>query len=377
MPTRSQLPLWLILSSILAGGLWLSALFFQPSGELQRGRVVEIVQETSINLDSGATGWQQQVQVSGTDRDGLVSVGSEFQPLQESQKLSVGQEVIFRQDAETLSIQDTYRLGGLAALFGVFVLLVVALTGGQGLTALLGMFLTFASLLGGLLPWLLSGGDAFLGASVWAVAVATCTIYLSHGFTRTSHLALISILAVLGVVGLLSVAAVQSLVLTGLGSEEAMFLQAGQFQIPLQGVFLAGILLGVLGILDDICLAQVALVEELFAAKPNIGLKELWQRSLRVGRTHVVSLVNTLILAYASANLPLFLLFLLNQAQQPWWVTLNSEMIVEELVRTLAGSIGLVLAVPISSALASFGLLHLPGILPEKTVKKTTSFHHH
>lgn len=367
----------MILSTILVVLLWLFAVNFQPSGELQRGRVQEIIQETSLELDSGATGWQQQVLVTGTYMDGEVSVGSEFQPLQESQKLSVGQEVILRQDEGTLNIQDTYRLGGLAALFGVFVLLVVALTGGQGLTALLGMFLTFATLLGGLLPWLLSGGDAFLGASIWAVGVATFTIYLSHGFTRTSHLALISILAVLGLVGLLSVAAVQSLTLTGLGSEEAMFLQAGQFQIPLQGVFLAGVLLGVLGILDDICLAQVALVEELFAAKPNITLRELWQRSLRVGRTHVVSLVNTLILAYASANLPLFLLFLLSQAQVPWWVTLNSEMIVEELVRTLAGSIGLVLAVPISSALAAFGLLHLPGILPEKPGNKTQSTHGH
>jgi uncharacterized membrane protein len=140
------------------------------------------------------------------------------------------------------------------------------------------------------------------------------------------------------------------------------------------------VLLGVLGILDDICLAQVALVEELFAAKPTISVRELWQRSLRVGRTHVVSLVNTLILAYASANLPLFLLFLLSQAQVPWWVTLNSEMIVEELVRTLAGSIGLVLAVPISSALAAFGLLHLPEILPEKpgnTSQSSHGHHHH
>jgi uncharacterized membrane protein len=156
-----------------------------------------------------------------------------------------------------------------------------------------------------------------------------------------------------------------------------LFLQAGQFQIPLQGVFLAGILLGVLGILDDICLAQVALVEELFTAKPGITLGELWQRSLRVGRTHVVSLVNTLILAYASANLPLFLMFVLNQAQQPWWVTLNSELIVEEIVRTLAGSIGLVLAVPISSALAAFGLIHLPQILPESPAPSKSHSHRH
>lgn len=377
MVKGTQYKVWLALTVGLVTLLWWQASSFRPSGTIQRARIQEITQENQIATQTGTTGWTQQLTVNANGTLVTVPFGSEFQPLQASQKLQVGQGVLLREEADSFIIQDTYRLAGVAALFGVFAVLVVGLTGGQGLTALLGMVATFASLLTGLIPWLLSGGDPILGASVWAVAVATVTIYLSHGFKRTSHLALISILVVLATVGLLSVAAVQSLYLTGLGSEEAMFLQAGQFQIPLQGIFLAGILLGVLGILDDICLAQVALVEELFTAKPNITLAELWQRSLRVGRTHVVSLVNTLILAYASANLPLFLMFVLNQAQQPWWVTLNSELIVEEIVRTLAGSIGLVLAVPISSALAAFGLIHLPQILPESPEPVTPHSHKH
>lgn len=324
-------------------------------------------------------GFQQNVTLilPLTDQEVTTSVGGEFQPLQEGQRLSLHDDVLVAETEIGMVMLDRYRLPGIAALAGVFIVLVIGLTGRQGVAALAGMTLTFVTLIGGLLPWLISGGDPMTGTTVWAISMAVLTTYLSHGWNRTSHLALVSILVVLGLVGMLSQAAVMSLGLTGFGSEEALFLQVGAANIPMRGIFLAGILLGVLGVLDDICLAQVALVEELHAAKPGITLAELWQRSLRVGRTHVVSLVNTLILAYASANLPLFLLFILNQQQLPWWAALNSEVFAEEIVRTLAGSIGLVLAVPVSSALAAWGLLHLKDVLPEKSAAPNHQHHHH
>ncbi len=356
---------------------------FSPKHGLQRAKVVDSVTESVAENEFSAGGVWQALEIETGGETHTLQYGSDFQPLQASQVLKPGQSILVAstsKESSDLSVVDVYRLTGVAILFSIFTLLVVALTGAQGLRALLGMALTFASLLGGLLPWLLQGGDPVLGASIWAMVVATGTIYLSHGVNRTSHVALLSILGVLTLVGLLSLAAVQSLHLTGLGSEEAMFLQVGALALPLQGIFLAGILLGVLGILDDICLAQVALVEELFFAKSGMQMQELWERALRVGRTHVVSLVNTLILAYASANLPLFILFLLNEGNQPWWAILNSELIVEEIVRTLAGSIGLILAVPISTLFAAFALLHLPQIMsdtPQASKKKTLHSHHH
>ena len=132
---------------------------------------------------------------------------------------------------------------------------------------------------------------------------------------------------------------------------------------------MGGIILGALGVLDDITVSQVAVVFQLRAAKKDITFQELYKRGLTVGKDHVASLVNTLVLAYAGANLPLFLLFTLNQ-QTPDWVTLNSEVIVEEIIRTLTGSIGLVLAVPLATFLAAFVALRVP-------ITKIDDFHAH
>ena len=122
--------------------------------------------------------------------------------------------------------------------------------------------------------------------------------------------------------------------------------------INLRGLLLGGIIIGVLGILDDITTAQAAATEEIFKANRRLGFSELYSRAFSVGREHITSLVNTLVLAYAGASLPLFLLFTLHI--QPWWVTLNSETIAEEIVRTLVGSMTLTLAVPITTGLAAY-----------------------
>lgn len=371
---------WLIGAVCFCAGLILLSREFIPTGFVQRALVTEVEEQYFEANDAIPAGWAQTLTLQLPNQGPVLTshAGAEYQPLQEAQRLTPGDEVLVShsQESGTLLL-DRYRLPGVAVLFGIFVAVVVALTGKQGIFALGGMTLTFATLLGVLLPWLLSGGDPVLATSVWAICMAVTTIYLSHGWNRTSHLALLSLLAVLALVGLLSQAAVASLGLSGFGSEEAMFLQVGANTVSLQGFFLAGVLLGVLGVLDDICLAQVAVVEELAAAKPDIEIRELWQRSMRVGRTHVVSLVNTLVLAYASANLPLFLLFIMNQAQLPWWAALNSELITEEVVRTLAGSIGVVLAVPVSSALAAFGLKHWSEIMPGTPKSHHKHSHHH
>ena len=121
----------------------------------------------------------------------------------------------------------------------------------------------------------------------------------------------------------------------------------------LRGLLLGGIILGALGVLDDITTGQAAAVDELRRANPAFPVRELYRRGLSVGTEHITSLVNTLFLAYAGASLPLFILFTIYD-EAPLWVTLNSEFIAEELVRTLVGSVALILAVPITTILASF-----------------------
>ena len=149
-------------------------------------------------------------------------------------------------------------------------------------------------------------------------------------------------------------------------SEEAFFLQATPEKIfNLRGILLAGIIIGTLGVLDDITTAQAAVVEELHKAQTSFNMRELFTRASSVGREHIISLVNTLVLAYTGASLPLLLLFEIYE--RPVWLVLNSEIIIEEIVRMLVGSTALILAVPLTTGLAAWYY----GRYRKKTEKQT------
>lgn len=143
--------------------------------------------------------------------------------------------------------------------------------------------------------------------------------------------------------------------LTGLGSEDAYALKFGDTSsINFQGLLLGGIIIGALGVLDDVTTSQSAAIFELHDVNPKLKFLSLFKRGINIGREHISSLVNTLVLAYAGAALPVFLFFILNPGGYPLWFTINSEFVSEEIVRTLIGSITLILAVPITTFLASF-----------------------
>jgi uncharacterized membrane protein len=141
--------------------------------------------------------------------------------------------------------------------------------------------------------------------------------------------------------------------LFGYGTSDSAVLSFGyQAGIDMRGILLAGIIIGTLGVLDDVTTSQTEAVTQLRAANSSLSTRELFVRAMAIGRHHIASLVNTLVLAYAGSSLPLFLLFSLNQAD-PWWVILNSEFIAEEIVRTLVGSSILILAVPLATIIAA------------------------
>jgi uncharacterized membrane protein len=176
-------------------------------------------------------------------------------------------------------------------------------------------------------------------------------LYLAHGFNARTTTAMLGTLASLAITGLLAVVFVEATKFTGFGSEEAVFLQISAQQVNLQGLLLGGIIIGTLGVLDDVTVTQASSVWELHAANPNLGTTGLYRAALRIGRDHIASTVNTLVLAYVGASLPLLLLFTLSN--RPLGDVLTSEVMAEEIVRTLVGSIGLVASVPITTALAS------------------------
>nr|MBP9700699.1 YibE/F family protein [Candidatus Woesebacteria bacterium] len=324
-----------------------------------RATVTAIVEEQELRAEN-KVGYIQKLEVARSDTNEKVHivVGSTFQPIEASRKLRVGQSIVVSELVENnqstwVLVDSHFRLPTLGMLAIVFFLLVVGIARVQGVLSIVGMVVSFAVLLAFVVPQILTGANPLFISILASMVIGAASMYLSHGINLKSHIAFGSIIVTLTVVTLLSSFVLQISGMQGTGSEEAVFLQIDPAnKVNLQGLLLAGIVLGTLGILDDICIAQVSVIKELIQAKPSIQFKELLSRGLSIGKDHIASLVNTLILAYAGASLPLFLLFVQNNTR-PWWVVLNDEMIAEEIVRTLSGSIGLVLAVPLTTLLAA------------------------
>jgi uncharacterized membrane protein len=183
--------------------------------------------------------------------------------------------------------------------------------------------------------------------------IIPATFYPSHGFNRKTHIAVFSTLIALVATGFLAKFFINFAKLSGLSSEEAGFLQVLNPEVSsMQGLLLAGIIIGVLGVLDDVTVSQASIVGQLKSANPELNTRQLYVRAMKVGHDHISSMVNTLVLVYAGASLPLLLLF--TDAAKPFIELVNYEIIADEVVRTLVGSIGLILAVPITTLLASW-----------------------
>jgi uncharacterized membrane protein len=214
-----------------------------------------------------------------------------------------------------------------------------------------------------------------LVAVLGSAAVAYVALYLAHGFTPLTTVALLGTLAALALTVMLSVIFTAVAHFSGYASEEAIVLGQLAGAVDINGLILAGIVIGALGALDDVTVTQASAVAELRDANPQMSHRALYRSGVRIGRDHIASTVNTLVLAYAGAALPLLLLFVLSQ--QSLGAVANSEVIAVEIVRTLIGSIGLVAAVPITTWLAARVVAtpsHLPEPAPASEVRDERTF---
>lgn len=202
-----------------------------------------------------------------------------------------------------------------------------------------------------IVPSIIDGQDPTLVSLLGSIAIILVSIYLSHGFNKQTTVAVISTSLTLAIAIGLSYLVVNWLGLSGAGSEDAYNLQIGLGEIDLKGLLLGGMIIGTLGVLDDITIGQTAIVTELYRANHKMGVSELVRRGLRVGQEHIASLVNTLVLAYAGASMAVFIFISISDL--PTWVLLNSEFSLEEITRALVGSSALILAVPITTWLAA------------------------
>lgn len=256
---------------------------------------------------------------------------------------------------EQVYIVDYVRNKELFLLLFVFVSLVFFIGRRKGITSFIGMILSFFVIGTFIIPNIVLGNDPLLVSLLGSLFIIPITFYLSHGFNKKTSVAIAGTFFSLVVTGLLAYFFTTLTRLTGLASEEAAFLQAfGSNIVNIKNLLLAGIIIGAMGVLDDITIAQAAVVERLSIANPRYTTRELFTHGMEVGRDHIASLVNTLILVYTGASLPLFLLFY--NTNMSYVMVTNQEIVTTEIVRTLVSSIGIVLAVPLTTILASWQL---------------------
>jgi uncharacterized membrane protein len=287
----------------------------------------------------------------------------DFPDTSTSPNLSVGDRVVlsYTPDADPpfdYSFADRQRRRLLFGLLVAFAFAVVLLGRWHGVGALVGLVFSLVIILRFVLPGLLAGHSAVVVAVIAASAIAYLALYLANGVRPLTTVALLGTLGALAATTALSALVTALAEFSGFSSDDTAMLEVFSGRVDVSGLILAGIVLGSLGALDDMTVTQASAVGELVEANPNITRVELFRRSMRIGRDHVASTVNTLALAYAGAALPTLLLFVLSQ--QSLGTVANSEIVAVEVVRTLVGSIGLVLSVPITTWLATLVVTSRP-----------------
>ncbi len=252
---------------------------------------------------------------------------------------------------ELIYIVDFVRTGAITLLFALFTIVVIVIGRWHGILSILSMVYSFLIIGQFIIPNIASGNDPVFVSLLGGILISPVTFYLSHGFNKKTSVAVGGTVASLLFTGILSVLFVNLTQLTGVTSDEALFVQNMINQnINLKNLLLAGMIIGLLGILDDITVSQAAIVEKLIQTGEKLNNREVFFHAMDVGKDHIASLVNTLVLVYAGASLPLFLLFY--NSGLPFSNAVSSEIVATEIVRTLTGSIGLVTAVPITTLLA-------------------------
>jgi len=253
-------------------------------------------------------------------------------------------------------ITDHVRSGKLLIMTIVFVILILWVGKKQGAKSLIALVLSFVIIMLIIIPLILRSYNPVTVSVFGSVLILAAIIYFTWGWTKKAHVAMFSIIISLIITGLASWFFTTLTKLTGTASEDIMsLLSIGNFVVDFKGLLLAGIILGTVGVLDDVIISQISSVEQLKQANPELGSLELIKRTSKIGIDHLSSMTNTLFLAYAGAALPLLLLFYVKQ--EPFLSfsqIINNEMIATEIVRTLVGSICLTLAVPISTISAAY-----------------------
>lgn len=338
----------------------------QPEGyedKVFKARVLEVLADRVVEDEYGPPARQQNLRALGLEgewknKEFTVEGISEMMVL-ESKTYKAGDVVYINQSIrpnrqDAFFVMDHVRTRALWWMALLFAVAVLAVARWKGLRALLVLIATFAIIIKLIIPPIIAGANPLVVSIFGAIGILFLAIFVTEGINKKSWVAFSAILVSLLVVVGMSEWFTELAKLSGLATEEAIYLlNVGDYAFNLRGLLLAGIVIGALGVLDDTVVSQVSLVKELTQAKPDMKPTALFATAMRVGTDHINAIINTLFLAYAGVSLPLLVLFVIyDQPTLTPEFLINGEMIATEIVRTLAGSIALVLSVPIATLLA-------------------------
>lgn len=331
---------------------------------LFEAKVVQILEERTVKTADGREVVQQNLKLLGLEGEwknkefefkgisDIVAIGANHYKVDD--KVLVNYQ-IGPDGEDVFYIADYIRRWPIYILAFLFTLIIAIVAKAKGIRSLISLILSFAIILKATIPLILAGWNPLLVGIATCLVIFLLMIYITDGWNTKSHLAILSLGIALIIVALLSLLFTSLTRITGMAGEETLFLIGiGKQAIDFKGLFLAGVLIGALGVLDDMVIGQIEAVSQIKEANQKLPVKKVFSMAMKVGNAHIGAMVNTLFLAYAGAALPLLILFSINE---PPFLTfgqvINNELIASEIVRTLVGSIGLALAMPIATFFAS------------------------
>ena len=369
---KKALPLLLLLVAPFAEAQTL----LQDTITFERAQVVEVVSERQGNIPGTETPATYQTLklklLEGPKAGDVITVDNDYLSLRVGESAYVRHAIDGASGRETYAVSEPYRIPALLWLAALFLLCLLVFGGKQGARGLLALAASLFFIVYMLLPGILAGYSPVLVAVGVASLIIIAGSYITHGFNRTTSAAVVGMLATILLTGFIAYVSIHGARLSGYSTEESVTLNfSTQGGLDFVGLLLGSLLIGLLGVLYDAAISQAIAIEELLRAAAHYSRRELFTRGLRIGREHIGALVNTLAIAYAGISLPLLLL-LSTIKTQSIIVTLNQELFATELVRMMVGSIGIILAVPITTVIAVW-MLHGK----EKTLRHEDGGHAH
>ncbi len=347
----------------------------QPDGQYFEKAKVVTVSDSRIETVPGTNIESKSQNVSavivdGTNKGKVIDFKNDYTQLNPGDTFYARHTIDTYSDIDFWSLSDMYRMDKLVILFIIFIIVLLLFGGIQGLRGLLSLVGSVLLIFYLLIPSIYSGYPVLLVSIVVSSFIIIIGSYITHGFNRTTSSAVIGMIITVCVTGILAYLAITYSRLTGFSSEEHTYLNLDTSgKIDMLGLLMSGVMIGLLGVLYDVAIGQAVSVEELYSSSDRSNRSSVYKSAIRIGREHIGALVNTLALAYVGVSMPLLLLIQSATTGLPFII--NSEIFATEIIRILVGSIGLILAVPITTVISVY---MLDGIKSKSGAGHT---HHH